>query len=365
MLNNRKLCVLMCCSDIRTVKGGMVTITKNYLNCEHWKSCEFIFIPTHRDGGKLIKVLFFLRAYIKIFFLLLRRTVNIAHLHMSERGSFYRKDHVARLCHFFSIPVIFHHHGAEFEDFYHALPAGKKNHVRKVLETAELNLVLSVCLARLYQDKAPNAKIEVLYNAVNVPDTNSYSAHCTTILLLGRLGKRKGTYDFLKALKLAAKELPPGTQCYLCGDGDIQQVKGLVSKWGLEHLIAYIGWADDKMKEQLFKASGVHILPSYSEGLPMSILETMAHGIPNISTDIASIPEVIEDGRNGFLIRPGDVMALKEKMVILLKNQELKEQFSVNSYVMIKEKFSSVQMVKRLENCYWTLAKKESFRTRK
>ena len=51
----------------------------------------------------------------------------------------------------------------------------------------------------------------------------------------------------------------------------------------------------------------VNILPSYNEGLPMTILETMAYGIPNISTSIASIPEVLHNNDNGFLVKPGDI----------------------------------------------------------
>ena len=55
-----------------------------------------------------------------------------------------------------------------------------------------------------------------------------------------------------------------------------------------------------QMKNRIYKTIAINVLPSYNEGLPMSILETMAYGIPSITTNIASIPEVVVDGVNGF-----------------------------------------------------------------
>ena len=162
----------MCCSDINTFKGGMVTVVKNYLESREWKSVDFIFVATHKEGSGIAKAVYFLTAYLRIMKLLLSHKVDMAHLHMAERGSFYRKAMVERLCHRFHIPVILHHHSAEFEAFYHTLSAGRRKWVKKALEEAELNLVLSSLLAEKYREKAPGAKIEVLYNAVNVPEEN-------------------------------------------------------------------------------------------------------------------------------------------------------------------------------------------------
>lgn len=198
----------MCCSDINTFKGGMVTVVKNYLESREWKSVDFIFVATHKEGSGIAKAVYFLTAYLRIMKLLLCHKVDMAHLHMAERGSFYRKAMVERLCHRFHIPVILHHHSAEFEAFYHTLSAGRRKWVKKALEEAELNLVLSSLLAEKYREKAPGAKIEVLYNAVNVPEENPYTGNASDIILLGKLGQRKGTYDFLQALKAQMTRSP-------------------------------------------------------------------------------------------------------------------------------------------------------------
>ena len=345
----------MCCSDINTFKGGMVTVVKNYLESREWKSVDYIFVATHKEGSGIVKAVYFLTAYLRIMKLLLCHKVDMAHLHMAERGSFYRKAMVERLCHRFHIPVILHHHSAEFEAFYHTLSAGRRKWVKKALEEAELNLVLSTLLAEKYREKAPGAKIEVLYNAVNVPEENPYTGNASDIILLGKLGQRKGTYDFLQALKAADDKIPQKTKCYLCGDGETAGAASFAEELGIRHRIAYIGWAEAEKKAEFLGRAAIHVLPSYGEGLPMSILETMARGIPNISTDIASIPEVIENGKNGFLIQPGDKDSLAERMISLLNDPLQREEFSKNGFSVIQDKFTLQKNIRTLEAYYWRI----------
>ena len=87
----------------------------------------------------------------------------------------------------------------------------------------------------------------------------------------------------------------------------------------------------------------------------MSILETMARGIPNISTDIASIPEVIENGKNGFLIQPGDKNSLAERMISLLNDPLQREEFSKNGFSVIQDKFTLQKNIRTLEAYYWRI----------
>ena len=85
----KRIRVLMCGSDIRTVKGGMVTVEKNYLEYPGWKKAEITFIPTHTEGNPLKKCLCFAGGWRKVWGCLIRRRADILHLHMAERGSFY------------------------------------------------------------------------------------------------------------------------------------------------------------------------------------------------------------------------------------------------------------------------------------
>ena len=343
--------VLMCASSLK-VKGGMVSVVKNYLGCRDWGNVRITFIPTHIETNKYLLMAYFSIAYIRILCLALLRKIDIAHLHVAERGSFYRKAFILQTLKRFGVKVILHHHGAEFDLFYNGLSGKRKEYVNKILRMADLNIVLSQRLVQMIKGKSPKAKVEVLYNAVNVPQTNPYDLQSHNVLFLGRLGHRKGTYDLLEVIRKIDKELPSNVRFYLCGDGEVEEVKKKVEALGICHRIAHIGWIDGKQKEDFMKQSMMNVLPSYNEGLPMTILETMAHGIPNISTSIASIPEVLHDGENGFLITPGDVDTLCKRILQLIDDNSLRSRFSQESYKLVKCSFSLNANIKRLSRFY-------------
>ena len=280
------------------------------------------------------------------------KRIKIAHLHTAERGSFYRKAILVRTIKWFGVKTIMHHHAAEFEAFYEGLSNNKRKYVQDTLEMVDLNIVLSKRLISMITNKAPNARVKVLYNAVPNYNINPYNKDSLNCLFLGRLGKRKGTYDLLYAIKSIDDQLPQKTKFYFCGDGEIEEVKTKIKQLNIEHRIAHIGWVNEKQRKEILNNISINILPSYNEGLPMTILETMAYGIPNISTRIASIPEVIQHGENGFLVEPGNVQMLSEYILLLLNDRKKREEFSNNAYLRINESFSLDTHVNTLLKIY-------------
>lgn len=341
----------MCCSTLST-KGGMVSVTKNYLDYKDWDEFKVVFIPTHFDTNKYLLILYFGIRYIQILIYILFGNYQIAHLHTAERGSFWRKRFLLRTFHKFGIKVVLHHHAAEFEDFYNKCSDGQKQKVQKTLAEADVNIVLSGSLVSMIEDKQPKANVEVLYNAVKTPEKNPYSVTARNVLFMGRLGVRKGTFDLLEAIKNLDNQISSDVKFYLCGDMGENEVRAKVKDLGIEHRIAHIGWIDGTQKKEIFTHTMIHCLPSYNEGLPMSILETMSLGIPNISTNIASIPEVLHDGENGFLITPGDVDALANKLLVLINEEELRLRFSLAAYDTIKSEFSFNTNAAKLKQIY-------------
>lgn len=200
--------------------------------------------------------------------------------------------------------------------------------------------------------KAPNAKVEVLYNAVPTYQNNPRNKEAKNVLFLGRLGKRKGTYDLLHSIKNIERDLPSDVKFYLCGDGDIEGINNEIDKLNISKWIAHVGWIDSNEKQEIYKNIAINVLPSYNEGLPMSILETMAYGIPSITTNIASIPEVVVDGVNGFLINPGDIDALSDKLKILLNDSILCNGMGEQAYNLITENFGLSTHIFHLKQMY-------------
>lgn len=346
-----KVNILMCCSKL-SVKGGMVSVVRNYLGYKDWDKYNIIYIPTHTEKNKFVVMMYFVVSYVQIFLLALFGNIKIAHLHTAERGSFFRKAILVRTLRKFGIRTIMHHHAAEFEQFYSGLNKKKKEYVVKTLEMADLNIVLSKGLISMITDKAPMARIEVLYNAVPVYEKNPYNSNAKNILFLGRLGRRKGTYDLLSAISIIDKDLPEETKFYLCGDGEINEIRNEVKRLKIQHRVVHIGWIREEQKKEFLMNSCVNVLPSYNEGLPMSILETMAYGIPSITTNIGSIPEVVEDNVNGYLIEPGDINALADRIKDLVINKIKRDNFGQSSYNLIMNNFSLSMHITNLKGIY-------------
>lgn len=355
-MNKKIIKVLMCCSDLKRVKGGMVTMVTNLLESDSFENCKISYIPTHIETNNLLKIAYFSLAYIRIFFRLLTNGADILHLHVSEKGSVYRKQAVLKLAHFFKKKVVLHHHGADFNVSYSNLSEKGRRFVVKFIEEADMNLVLSEGVMEDFKDKAPHGKYMVVRNAVKVSDTNPYTGNENLIVTMGRLGERKGTYDLLKALKDIEASLPENIKFCLCGDGEVEKVKELVRECGLSERVEHIGWVSGEKKDKITENMLCHVLPSYREVLPMSILESMAKGIPNISTKIASIPEVITDGEDGILIEPGDTESLKAALIKICTQKEERLEMSRKAHKLISTDYSVIACSKKLSDIYRGIA---------
>src|SRR5699024_3678529 len=127
-----------------------------------------------------------------------------------------------------------------------------------------------------------------------------------TILFLAVLNKSKGILDLIHAAeKVMDAKIPLGGRLIfeIAGDGEmLQEAESLVKQKDLEEHFRFHGWVDGKEKYKLLRNADLFVLPSYFEGLPMSILEAVSCGLPVIATDVGSIDEAVIEGDNGFLI---------------------------------------------------------------
>lgn len=350
-LNGRQHRVLMVGSDL-SVKGGIVSVIRNLLGYEDWRNVDISFIPTHIEGPAWKKALFFLKAAAKIRSLLQTHAFGVVHIHVSERGSFSRKAIILRMAKRYRCKVILHHHGAEFLEFYHGSSDRKKDNIRRILAEADLNLVLSRRLIPIYKELSPTAQVECLYNVVNTPEENQYDPDAREFTMLGRLAERKGTFALLETIKLIDPTLDPDVKFNLCGDGDLELVRQRIKDLRIEHRIGHLGWIDGEGKRDILGRTMAHVLFSYNEGLPMAILETMGCGIVNIATRVAAIPEVIADGKTGYLVEPGDKETLARILLEVSRDAAARKRISGNSFDLISKDFSLEAGARRLEQIY-------------
>lgn len=341
--------VLMCGSDLSN-GGGVISLTKNYLEYKGWEGISITYVPTHINGSALTKIKYFIRAFLKINNKLKKEQIDIVHLHTCDGGPFYRKSMILKLAHKYNKKVVLHHH-TDYTEFFAGLSGIKKYIVKAALRDADLNLVLGENHIKVIKRLVPTADIKVLHNSVKEREKNLYKCDSSIILFIGWFYERKGIYDFLEAIKKIDDKLDSHYKIALLGKGDTEAIRK-IHEIGVDNRIAYIGWADEDKKNELFHDGVVNVLPSYREGLPMTILETMSYGIPNIASNISSIPEIIKDGKNGFLVEPGDLKMLSDKILKILADKSLRKTMSESSYKTIHEEFSNNVHMKRIEHVY-------------
>lgn len=257
------------------------------------------------------------------------------------------------------IKTIVHLHGSDFEEFFNKSNPKIKRIIIKVFDSADAVFVLSNSWKRFVNSISKNENIYIVYNGASLNKFSGkiYNRDRIVISFMGRLGKRKGVYDLLDAFEKLIPEVP-AAQLVLGGDGDVDKVRELVARKNLEKHIHVLGWVSGGQKVRVFQECDIYVLPSYNEGLPGSILEAMATGVPVISTPVGGIPEAVIENRNGFLINPGDTDDLYRKLKMLCQNKELREKMGKESKNIIMERFEIEKIVLSLIEIYDEVLKK-------
>ena len=144
------------------------------------------------------------------------------------------------------------------------------------------------------------------------------------ILFVGRLVEKKGLECLIKAIPGVIKELPQ-TRLFIIGRGPLEgKLKALTKELSLEKFVNFLGSMDHKQIVKYYTASDVVVIPSVidffgeTEGMPAVLMESLAMGLPVIASSVSSIPDIIEDGYNGWLVPPRDSEALVEKIITVL-----------------------------------------------
>lgn len=349
--------VLMIGVDKTTV-GGMLTVVENYINNEKFcKETNLHYIATVIRANKITKIKTFFSKIPQIVSVIKKDKIDIVHVHMSERGSVFREGFVIWIAKIMGCKTIIHMHGATIKEWYERQNKLVKSIIKYVLCLPDRLLILGENWKPFILSVIGNNnsnKINVLYNAAFVPDTNQYNINATNVLFYGMLIQRKGIDDLLEAFSLILKEIPSNIRLVLYGDDhdSAEKIKDKIKRYCLEGRVEYKGWLTKNEQPVVFSNTIVNVLPSYNEGLPMTILESMGYGIPNISTDIAAIPEAIEDGENGYLVKPGDIATLADKMKVVINNKELRKTLSNNSFYRAKKDFSIEAHIERVISIY-------------
>lgn len=332
-------------------KGGIVSvmtqIEKSYLSEKY----NFIHVATYLNTNIIKKVVIYLKSLFIILFNIGK--IDIAHIHMSYKGSFYRKSLIILLLKMFKKPIILHMHGSCFKEFYSDLSKFGKKYCNHILNKADKIIVLSDSWKKYFSSIVKQENIIVIKNSVNVDqkcDKLKKTSECIFVFL-GRQGKRKGVYDLLKSAKELNRKYS-NFKLIIAGDGEINEVNKIIREEKLDNIIVNKGWISAEERSTILENADVFVLPSYNEGLPMAILEAMSYGLPCISTNVGGIPEVITNMENGILIDAGDIKALHDAMEYMIININKRQMMGRKAFENICQNYNEKNELTKLDNLY-------------
>jgi glycosyltransferase involved in cell wall biosynthesis len=345
--------VLMVGTDLGGM-GGVRSVVRGYLDGGLFQRYPCVYVASHRAGSTWVKITTALQAWLRVAVLLRRLDAPLVHVQTASRGSFWRKFVVCLLARAAGRPYIVHLHGGGFARFYQDESGSLgRRLIRSTLAHAALVIALSEEWRQQLLRICPTARIEVLHNAVVIPDIHGPRPQELepTLLFLGHLLRDKGVYDLVRAFALIAPKFPRA-RLVLGGVGDIEAVRQLAAQLEIPRRVSCPGWLDAERKTAAFAGSLVFLLPSYAEGMPMALLEAMSWGLPVIATPVGGIPQVVEHEVSGLLIAPGDIEDCAAQIERLLTDPSLRERLGSAARERIATDFSLGDALDRLSAIY-------------
>jgi glycosyltransferase involved in cell wall biosynthesis len=208
----------------------------------------------------------------------------------------------------------------------------------------------------------PKERLFVVHNGVSWPglrvapvDRAADVCSKPVIGCVGRLCESKGQADLLRAMPRILETFPDATIWLIGKDqhtgGQYElRLKRLAESLSVGEHVVFWGHRDDVL--ELMGRMGVLVLPSYDEGFPIVLLEAMSLGVPVVATRVAGIPELVDDGEMGYLIAPGDLAALAERIVRLLADPDSRFRLGERGRQHVSEHFTREAMLDKVRSIY-------------
>lgn len=337
--------------------GGISVLTK--LTSLYNSEKKYIHFFTGRKDGDPKSLIWIIKQFllpIKYIYVLLSNysSIKICHINIpQDNKGICREGLIVFLSKLLKKKIIVHLRGGEYN--MKSIPNIVTRCIfKKSLMVADAVICLGnnekVFLTEKYS--LDDKKIYVLENAVEIKEdiSNKFFSGVLTLIFLGRIDKDKGLDEIINALKDINENFE--IRFILCGTGPYE--KFVVEKLSkiLGDKFEFHGVVTGSIKERLLSESHIFLLPSYFEGLPNALLEAMSFGLVPICTSVGSIPNVISDGINGYIVPLKDSTSISDKIQQLEKDRLKLKEIGIKAHKLMLENFSIKSYIVKLNQIY-------------
>ena len=290
--------------------------------------------------------------------LLKRESIQILHVHGQEAGIWGRV--AARLA---QVPiVVYTPHTIEttkepLRPFYYLLERALASYTDMVISVNEVDRLKLIDLGIV-----PPDRVVTIHNGIDaqrydlridsIRKREELEVGTTSFLIaqIGRLNQQKGLRCLIQAASLVLEKYPKAL-FLLIGEGPLEgELRREVEELGLSQSVRFLGWRDDV--PEILACVDLFVLASLWEGLPYTLLEAMAAGLPVVATDVGGCREVVLDGETGLLVPPRAPEALAQAIMMLLSERNLLQGMAEKGRERVAEHFSIEVMIEKTEAVY-------------
>jgi glycosyltransferase involved in cell wall biosynthesis len=214
-----------------------------------------------------------------------------------------------------------------------------------------------VCLSQTMGEEL-NDRLHLVYHGLDLddftPPAPRLQSHLPVILSVGRLTEKKGFVYLIHACRLL-KNREYSFQCHIVGEGPLRrELENLVTEFGLQDTVALCGAVPHTKVIEEYRQAALFVLPCIMasdgdrDGIPNVLIEAMAMELPVVSTCHSGIPELVQAGKNGILVPPGDTEALAGALAELLDRLDLRQALGQRGRQTVLENFDVERNVRRM-----------------
>lgn len=344
-------------------KGGVERLMKSFYDARaEFAPVTLSALTTSSDRGPLpVRMVQWAGAYLSFVGGCIANRFDIVHVNLAWRGSTWRKMvyiHTARL---FGKKTLLHLHGSGYDRFYASVTPRQQAAIRGAFARADVIVVLSEYWRRFVVDtlgmdagkvaEIANGVAPLARSGARLPKAENEPV---TILFLGEVGTRKGVPTLLEA---AARPELAGLpwRMIVAGNGDLAHYEAEAQRLGVADRVTFPGWQDEPAVARLLETADLLVLPSQAENQPISILNAMSGALPVVASNVGAIPEMVEDGRSGVLVAPGDPIALAAALARLVKDPAERDRMGRRGEEIFRARFQLDETIRRFRELYLSL----------
>lgn len=254
--------------------------------------------------------------------------------------------------------VVYQVHGGELPEAFFGKHGNLNRFARWLLSLPDAVILLAEVELRAYKKFSRYKYLSVVPNAIDLSlygsaESKNFDSEALRLGYIGRLAKNKGVFQAIESLHILCERGYDYLQFTIAGSGPEEEaLRERVRTLNLEKKVIFLGPVFGEAKIRFWREVDIFVFPTYREGLPYTVLESLASGTPLVTTRVGGIPDAVTDGVHGFLIEPGDPEAIADSLQTMASDRVRLQQMAVACVQRAREQYSVERLARQISDIY-------------